>query len=217
METYTENWNNLSAEQKIEFYSTGATIGNPEPKWNTIIKEYPESFEPFIKPNGRNWDWPRIQAAYHKIYPGIPLEQVKHHFKLLKITIAYPFPAVSYPELKDYPKDFSDAVNGNKWDWAKIVELYDNHGHNAQTAISHFKNVLKPSLASPTSHETLSVPSLVLLHGTSGNWRIPVGEEEPTTELAQENWLTRYLFEHYPREKVLKALWGCARDLFEKT
>lgn len=210
-------WKVTSLKEKMEFYSTGATLASPEPKWDIIIKKFPQDFSKFVK-NGKTWDWPRMRAEYAKHYPSITIDQVKHHKAKLGITVKSPRPLLEEPQLEEYPTDFSECHNGRFWDYDKIASLYNVP---RDVALCHFKNVLNVTLRSPKVGTTyMNVPGTIFGESVAGSLRIPAtynrDKEALTKPRTPPNMIARYLAEHYIPEVVFYSLYeiqGIAYDI----
>lgn len=203
----------ITPAQKLEFYSTGATLSNPKPKWDTVITQFPTDISNCIKPNGKHWDWDKIRYEYSKHNPKVSMEQAKFHVsKLLKMTIKNPRWAEA-PELEEFPKDFSDAVKGNRWDYDVIAELYEPFGVHKDKAIAHFR-ALKVRLDNPKlGARVLRLNGSVISDKVSGTLVFSLPEDRPGHVLklgrVKPNWMAKELLEHYDREDVFWALYNC--------
>jgi hypothetical protein len=191
-------------KQKREFYSTGATLKSPEPKWPPIV-DFPTDFSDCN--NGRFWDWNKIHFLYSKTNPAITKDQVKHHFKVLGITLKNPV-FTEAPELETYPTDFRKAVNGNRWDYDKIVELY---GIPRAQALAHFKT-LNLTLKNPVlGRRVLRLDGCEVAEHVGGSLTFPLPSEPlpvPEKRVAP-NWIARALLKHYSESEVQQAMLYC--------
>lgn len=205
----------ITDKQKREFYSTGATLKEPNPKWDTTIVEHPTDFSECH--SGRFWDWDKIHYLYSLHCPTAPLEQVKHHFKILGITMKNPVFA-EVPDLEDYPTDFREAVNGNRWDYDKIVELY---GIPRAQALAHFRS-LRVTLKNPViGRRVLRLDGKVLGEKVGGSLTLPLPSKPlqiPKDCFIPPNKFARELSKHYPLSEVQQAMYNCLgyAPLFEE-
>lgn len=213
-------WKVTSLKEKMEFYSTGATLASPEPKWDIIIKKFPQDFSKFVK-NGRSWDWPRMRAEYAKHYPSITIDQVKHHKAKLGITVKSPRPLLEEPQLEEYPTDFSECHDGRFWDYDKIASLYNVP---RDVALCHFKNVLNVTLKRPIIGTTyMKVPAHVLFgEGVLGEILYPKCQTRDKEALKlpkrKPSTLAEYLAARHDPEIVFYSMYeilGIAYDILE--
>jgi hypothetical protein len=207
-------WLVTTEKEKREFYSTGATLKNPEPKWPDPIIEYPTDFSDCIK-NGRFWDWPKIYGKYRMFNPNLSEEQIKNHRAMLNITIAFPrFVEVEELEI-EHPTNFEDFVirkgNAIRWDYEGIVKLYKT---DRDTAYHHFKHLqATKGISAKTpfirTNEVWHVPAEILGPFDGGHVVIKPGKRQPVpaNTPTQKSKLGSYLAEHYDKEDVVRELW----------
>jgi hypothetical protein len=170
-------------KEKDEYYSTGASLKDPEKIWPNPIVEYPTDFSDCIK-GGRFWDWQAIRGLYARIYPAISLDQVKRHLKIKNVYIKFPYIVDEPPKLEDYPKDFSDAIEGNKWNYDKIAELY---GLPIQEAVAHFRTLKVSPTAPKLGAKYVTLLGETLFGPTaSGEIRLEIPEEKPEHVLTEQ-------------------------------
>lgn len=195
---------------KIMFECQGSTPKSPEPEYLVQVLEHPEVLH--TKNNGKNWDWPRIRAAYSKLYPEITIDQCKLVLKKWRVTLTEPTVRIP-PKLEDYPKDFSSAVNGKLWDYDQVADLYAKHGIGRADAIAHFK-FLGVTLAKPTlsTGKRWAVPGHLFHKNFKGELYvdIPNGLKIPELSpdrisLSKANAVIKYWANKYSRKEVVKA------------
>lgn len=199
----------LTEDQKREFYSTGATLATPEPKWPVPIKKFPTDFTDCVKPNGRHWDWNAILYLYKKDNPATSLEQVKHHLRLLKITLKNRVFA-EVPELEDFPTDFRDCHNGKYWDYDAVAEQYE--GTPRAQALAHFRS-LGVTISNPVyGNRVLRLDGSVINENVGGQLTFPIPRDKDrdvsalTRKRQPPNWIVTALLKRYNAEDVFWSM-----------
>lgn len=204
------NWvDGITPAQKLEFYSTGATLSNPVPKWDTVITKFPTDWTPFLKPNGKNWDWDKIRYEYSKHNPKVSMEQVKAHKTKLRVTAANLIYIAEVKELEDYPKDFAIAVNKGKWDYELIAEMYKPFGVARDMAIAHFRTLNVTTHKPTVGLGYLVYPASAIAAKLTGQVNMPKTSFRSVEVLAmprtKPNSLVKYLAKHNDPVEVFWA------------